>query len=586
MCVQAVEETAYLCHCTSFYTVRFSLPDRRCAQLVWASICLIVTGPVGAQGVCWAPPPVDVNVSDSAATDTLDISARGFAGVIGGTTEFTGDVSFSFRGNAISAEQASVSSDRSNIELLGSIDIESPEFAITGDDARVDRTGGEISISRAELTLLEMPARARADDIVIRSTRTISLHELHFTTCPVDDVDWELVARALEIDTDAGFGKARGVVFRFKGVPLIYLPVLSFPVDERRKSGFLTPGIAERDRTGFDLTLPYYLNLAENYDLLLEPRYMSERGVQIGSSFRYLMPATDGSLAVEYMRDDRSIDRPRLFVNFEHASSFGSHWDLNADIENVSDPAYFEDLGDSLGSISQTHLDRFVDLGYYAERWSMLTRMHQYQTIDSQIAEADRPYERKPQVYFSGAWGDRIVGFDAYAEAVDFDRSIGETGWRFDSMQELSLRFGRGGFYLTPAIGVRQTSYRIDRTPTTPARNPSRNLPVASLDTGLKFERSAGRDRTWTQTIEPRLLYVRIPYEDQSALPVFDTLIPDFNLVQLFSKFQFVGADRIADANRVSFGLTTRLFSGNGREHRQLEGNRRYESEASRLVPR
>lgn len=541
---------------------------RRRAHPLLAAAGLILASRAAAQGVCYAP--IDTDFTAAESDNRLEFLFGPDAvvgGEIGGQTEIRGGFVMRYRQGEISAEDIRYSRD-SLIEIVGTVELRSPELRVRGENAEFDRDSEVISVGEAVLDLTgENQAHASANRIIVRPDRTISLSELDFTTCPEDDIDWELVARTLEIDRDAGFGKARGVVFRFKGVPIIYLPVMSFPVDDRRKSGFLTPAIAERDRTGFDLTVPYYLNLAPNYDLLLSPRYMEDRGTQIGSHFRYLLPDGFGDLDIEYLPEDRSLDRERLFANFEHASRFGRRVELHADIENVSDSAYFEDLGDNLGTISQTHLDRFVDIAYYAPRWSVVSRVKEYQTIDTQIAPTDLPYERQPQMLFAGSWGDGLLNFESYAETVRFDRDIGETGWRFDSTQELALRFDRSGFYVTPAIAYRQTNYSLERGPTTSARSLSRGLPVTSVDSGLRFERQAGRSRSWIQTIEPRLLYVHIPYEDQSELPVFDTILPDFNLIQLFHKYQFVGGDRVADTNRISFGLTTRLIeSDSGRE--------------------
>jgi LPS-assembly protein len=158
--------------------------------------------------------------------------------------------------------------------------------------------------------------------------------------------------------------------------------------------------------------------------------------------------------------------------------------------------------------------------------------------------------------------------FDSDTELVNFDRNVGTTGWRLDSTQEVSLRFARSGMYLTPAIALRQTNYWIDNPAPGEDDTLRRGLPIGSLDMGMTFEREAvGERRTWVQTLEPRILYVRVPFEDQSALPVFDTILPDFNLVQLFRKYQFVGPDRIADTDQLSFGVTTRLIdAANGRE--------------------
>jgi LPS-assembly protein len=192
-----------------------------------------------------------------------------------------------------------------------------------------------------------------------------------------------------------------------------------------------------------------------------------------------------------------------------------------------------------------------------------------------------------PQFLFRGRWGQGPIGFESVAETTKFDRSIGETGWRFDSTQELSLRFGGVGMYLTPAAAFRQTNYRMDETGSGMARSLSRGVPIASLDSGLRFERDAGRERAWLQTIEPRLLYVRVPFEDQSDLPVFDTILPDFNLVQLFRKYQFVGADRVADTDQVSVGLTTRLIDpSTGRERvTATVGQTRYRDPRRVMLP-
>jgi len=559
--------------------------------MIAASASLIAAGPALAQGVCVSLTNEFTPTTDAAINGPLVLELMpGFSaeGEIDGPQNYSGGLCISYNEAEICAERATISADDSLIEVLGTVEVRTADFEISAENGRVDRPADELAFGRAELHLTgERPAHASAENIVARGDRTISLNELIFTTCPEDDVDWQLVAHSLDIDQAAGFGKARGVVFRFKGVPFIYLPVMTFPVDDRRKSGFLTPTLAERDRTGFDLTVPYYLNLAPNYDLLLEPRYMEDRGSQLGSRFRYLLPGSAGAVRVEYMPDDRVINDSRLFVNFTHASSFGQRVELNAYVDNVSDSTYFEDLGENLGDISQTHLERIVDLGFYADRWSMISRLQEYQTIDDQIAEIDRPHQRLPQMLFAGSWGDNLVVFDSYAEAVDFEHAVGDTGWRFDATQELSLRFGNAGYHMIPAVGFRQTNYRIDATPVATERTISRGLPVGSLDAGLRFERSTRGERSWIQTIEPRLLYVNVPFEDQSTIPVFDTVLPEFNLVQLFSKYEFVGGDRVADANRTSFGLTTRLIgASSGRERLSATiGQTRYREPRRVLLP-
>lgn len=512
--------------------------------------------------------PLDAGVErDLATSDQLDISARRFDVSPEGGAEFSEQVEVRFRQGMLSAERARYDRDSNQLDVLGSITYRDPDVVVFAENGRMNTDTEAFFFGRAGFDLPNRPARGSAEEISIDGDDMVSLSSVFFTTCPEDRMAWDLRARELELDIERGFGTARGVRLKFKGVPILYSPYFTFPIDDQRKSGFLTPNLSERDRTGIDVRVPYYVNLAPNYDLTLGPRYTSKRGVQMNGDFRYLMPRSEGQFGFSYLPDDDEVGITRRHVNLQHVSSFGRGWRLLAGVEEVSDESYFEDLGDSLSVTSQTHLNRFFDVAYAAPRWSLLTRFQNYQTIDTFIAPEDRPYERVPQMLFDGGWGDGLVGVVSTTELVKFDRDIGTTGWRLDSTQELSLRFARAGMYLTPAIGYRQTNYWLDGAVPGEDDTRDRGLPIGSIDMGLKLERDVGVRSRWIQSLEPRLLYVNRPFRDQSSLPVFDTILPDFNLVQLFRKYQFVGPDRIGDTDQISFGLTTRLIdAASGRE--------------------
>ena len=482
-----------------------------------------------------------------------------------GTSKFSGQIQVRLDDGKLTANQANYDPANQTLSIAGKVTYTDPKLQVYGEDAKLDAANKAISFSSAGFELPEHTARGSGKQILVRKSGFMSLSDVNFTTCPINQVDWELLARKLTLDTQRGFGTARGVKLKFKGIPIFYAPYFTFPISDQRKSGFLTPRFADRDRSGLDIAVPYYLNLAPNYDLTLQPRYLSKRGVQLTSRFRYLLPNSRGQFAVEYLPHDSQTNQNRQYINLQHQTDFGKYWEVKTGIEDVSDPRYFEDLGNSLSVTSQTHLNRFLDVGYFAQQWSFSTRFQNYQTIDTLLAPADEPYERVPQMQFQGDWLGRLLDFKSTTELVDFQRNIGPTGWRFDSTQELSLRFARSGMYLTPAVALRQTNYRLDQATTNGDTSLSRTLPVASLDAGLKLERN-GRRAGWLQTLEPRLLYVRIPYRDQSQLPVFDTTVPDFNLVQLFRKYRYVGPDRIGDTNQLSFGVTSRLIDTGGRE--------------------
>ncbi len=538
----------------------------------WLVLCL--ARQAVAQDLCLPPAPEFIELPPEPAaappnadnSRTIEINASQIA--VGNDQELkaSGRVEIKTREGTISAENATMKDG--DVEILGRVSFNGPDFTVYGEDAEYDGDAETLRVTGAGFDIPKRPARGSAQEITVSSNGKMSLMQVLFTTCPADNTDWELRARDINLDVNGGVGTAHGVKLAFKGVPILYAPYFTFPLNDERKSGFLTPSISERDRTGLDISVPYYLNLAQNYDLTLDPRYMSKRGIQLRSDFRYLLPTSEGALAFEYLPHDDNAQRTRRYVKFNHATEFGDHkqWSILSGIEEVSDDAYFEDLGSSLSITSQTHLDRFLDINYYAPNWSMLTRFQNYQTIDALLTDEERPYERAPQMLFTGRWLGRVLAFDSNTELVDFQRNVGVTGWRLDTTQEISLRFARGGMYLTPAVAFRGTTYSLDHVAPGGDASPSRALPITSLDMGMKFERET-TSRRWTQTLEPRLLYVQVPYRDQSALPVFDTILPDFNLIQLFRKYQFVGPDRIADTDQFSFGVTSRLIDpDSGRE--------------------
>ncbi|HEY8519789.1 MAG TPA: LPS assembly protein LptD [Gammaproteobacteria bacterium] len=544
-----------------------------------------------AQSMCLAQydPGPELLATAPADPDRLVIDAGSFELNEDATSEYGDQVEIRYRDTWISAERARYDADDNRVSALGQVTLRAPDVTVFGEDAVYDADTQRMSFARAGFDLPKRPARGSGQNIVVDGqARTLSLSSVLFTTCPPDNMAWELRANNVFLDTENGFGTARGVRLEFKGVPILYSPYFTFPIDDRRKSGFLTPDFSERDRTGFDLRVPYYVNIRPNLDLTLEPRYMSKRGTQLNTELRYLLPDTDGQLNVQLLpSDDEALGATRRYFDLQHETAFGRNWEVEAGIREVSDAAYFEDLGNSLSETSQTHLDRYVDLSYYAPYWSLRTRFQNYQTIDPAIVPEDTPYERVPQILFDGRWLGRLFAFDSATELVNFDRDVGVTGWRLDSTQEVSLRFGRPGMYLTPAVAWRHTNYWLDDTAPGQDDSLSRSLPVGSLDAGLRFERDAGEDSRWLHTLEPRLLYVNVPFEDQSQLPVFDTIVPDFNLVQLFRKYQYVGPDRIADTDQISFGVTTRLIEARtGRERLTATlGQTRYLSGQEVVLP-
>jgi LPS-assembly protein len=468
------------------------------------------------------------------------------------------------QGNRLAgADSASYNPDTLSLALEGGVRYEGPNSQIKSDSAEFSYSSGHIRFEGAEFRLQGGGARGAASGLEINQEGRLELDDVSYTTCPPGSNDWLIQAQDIDLDTEEGVGTARNVALRFQGIPILYSPYLSFPIGDARKSGILTPEFGSSGRSGRALSVPYYWNIAPNYDATLTPRLLSDRGLQFKSEFRYLKRKHDGTLKFDYLPNDDEINANRHLLDVKHRTLFGRSGRAVIDYRDVSDSRYFEDLGGSLSISSITHLNRSLRYDYHGDHLSILGRIQQYQTIDESVAPEDKPYRRMPQILVSGSWPNQALGlrygFDG--ELVYFDRDVGVTGWRFDAAPKLELPIENPGWFVTPSVILQHTSYELENVAPGQVTDPTRTLPIASLDTGLVLERAVRSSRGWIQTLEPRVLYIHIPHREQSGLPVFDTIVPDLNLVQLYRKNRFLGVDRIADTDQVSVGITSRILN-------------------------
>ncbi|MGI9335644.1 MAG: LPS-assembly protein LptD, partial [Gammaproteobacteria bacterium] len=447
--------------------------------------------------------------------------------------------------------------------------------------AKLDIVNETSDIDAASFTLIDAHARGSAERIRIASRDMMRLHGASYTTCEVEDVAWMLDAASVELDREQSEGVAHDVWVTFYGVPLFYTPYLSFPIGDERKSGLLPPRVGVSGSTGFDLTVPYYFNLAPNYDATVSVRGMTDRGVQLGAEFRYLTELGRGELSAEYLPYDRDLEKDRSAISFMHASEFATNWRAGVDFSWVSDRDYFDDLGTNLGLSSRRYLRRRAELGYDAEGWFGLARVQDFQLLDETVAPEDQPYEALPQLLVGTALPERNaeLNFAGLAEMTYFDRDDSVTGMRVDVNPSVSFPVRSAAGFLVPRADVRYTHYTLNDVAPGADASPSRFLPSFSLEGGLNFERELALfGNRFLHTVEPRLFYLYRPFDNQDDIPIFDTDEYTFTYEQLFRGDRFNGADRLGDANQLSLGLDTRLLSaGNGQELASLRvGQIRY----------
>ena len=465
----------------------------------------------------------------------------------------------------IRADQIEYDSRDTSLRTTGSIDYRDPLVHVAGEGGSYSAmAGAEFRSARFELR--QRAARGTAGALRLTPQGLIRLRAVSFTTCPADDESWQLKADRVTLDTRERLGTGRNARIDFKGVPLIYLPWVSFPLGSQRKSGFLFPGIGNTSYGGLQFSVPFYWNIAPNADLTFEPIDYSKNGVDLGGDFRLLTQRQRAELDWNYLPYDRAFHDSRSRVRVSDVVELPADFRFTMKAENVSDPFYFEHFAQGPEGTSTAFIERRATLSYRGEHWSVDGEAQQYQTIDYTLAVDDRPYARVPRIAVDAGYGfgpGELVHTGFESEVVDFQRpggAAGVTGWRADLTPAVSLDLTGPGYFVRPAVAWRATEYHLDNTAAGQPRSPSRSLPIASFDTGLMFERDSGAREQHKLTLEPRVLYLDVPYRNQDALPVFDTALPDLNPVELFRANRYVGADRVSDANQVSVGVTSRLL--------------------------
>ena len=436
------------------------------------------------------------------------------------------------------------------------------------------------------------------------------MDDASYTTCPLDEADWVMKMDELKLDYLSSLGSARQVRVEFMNTPILYAPWIDFSLDNRRKSGFLAPTYGASTERGLELMTPWYWNIAPNRDATITPRVMTRRGVQVSGEYRYLQSSYKGELIAEYLPTDQVANRDRYLTIWKHAQRFNANLAGKIDIQSVSDDNYFVDLSNQINLTSKVHLPRqgelLYDIGWLQAKGLVQT----HQTLQEPTAPVIfEPYTRLPQLNLD-LQSNQLIGnqldIGLTGEFVSFNRRLdvgpqqGVEGRRLHLNPSVSYSLQTPYATVTPKLGWLFTRYDLDDSTavqrdsmnrTTLANplgtiamplggfaNTTRSMPVFSLDTGLVLERDENYfGRGFIQTLEPRLYYLNIPHRKQDTIPVFDSVIGDLSMDRLFSENQYVGLDRINDANQLTFAITSRfLEKDNGKERMAVTLGQRY----------
>ena len=532
---------------------------------------------------------------------------------------FNGNVTLRRGDQFMGADQLTYDNQQERYVAEGSIRYQGSGMRMTADRAEGDQAKDIHTIHDLKYQLLAQRGNGGADSVILNGDIG-SLRGATYSTCPPESRHWEVRAHRIDVDTEDGMAVARGAVLRVGKVPVIYLPWFKFPTDERRRTGLLFPSISNSSRNGFDWKQPIYLNLAPNYDATISPRLMTNRGVQLGTQFRYQVEGGGGIVEGAWMPNDDLRNRDRGLFHSVAYQNLSPYWQARTSLNWISDTRYYEDFNSSLDGLSQ--YTAFSEIGVYGRGrgWDAGITADHWQLADFTLTENILPYNRMPRAYvhWERALGMRFVG-GIDAEAVRFQHPVFDAGSRMDLKPWLSLPLEGNSWFLRPTAAFRHTSYQLDdgladsiarnraiaaeaaqgrfwTTDTVPASlwqplvqgKPINSTPILSLDAGVYFDRDRRvKGKDYLQTIEPRLYYLRVPYANQDDMPLFDTQPLTFGWGQLFRDNRYSGADRQADANQLTVAVSTRMIrQSDGRERFSASlGQIRYFDESRVRIP-
>lgn len=488
--------------------------------------------------------------------------AQRISGAVDERVVLEGDAEVRRGGTVLRGDRIDYSVPDDEVTVTGHARVFRAGTIVTGPSLKLKIDAQIGSMPDASFLYAPQNGRGRCALVEFLGDDRMRLTDTTYTTCAPGDDSWWVKANRLDIDGNEQLAVGRGTSIHFLGVPIFASPYFQFPLGDRRRSGLLTPSFGVNSRLGAEVSVPYYWNIAPNLDATVTPRLMQRRGLLLANEFRYLEPTYRGTAEFDIIPNDAVYGGSRQLASLRHeyVNPIGLVGGIN--YNRVSDDRYFADFSSSIVTASQSVLPQEAYVGFNRTYWNTALRVTKNQTLQDPLAPVVKPYERVPQWTFTAHDAD-LRGFDIAlaVDATKFDHPTLETGSRVIVNPSVSYPWLAPGYYVVPKLQWSATAYSLEAAVHPGATHPTRSLPIASIDSGLVFERNArwlGQESV--QTLEPRLYYAYVPYRDQSQLPNFDSALADFNFAQLFTENIFVGGDRIAEANQTTAALVGRVI--------------------------
>lgn len=498
---------------------------------------------------------------------TIGVESRSAEILANEKAYFTGNVIIQRNGQWLSTSKATIDQQQGEILASDGITFNDGYLSVTGDSLSLDLNDDQARLYNSDYRLRNHNARGHAE-LLSLSRQDVLLQDSSFTTCPGETPAWQLRAERIQIDETSDFGEAWHARFELFNVPVLYLPYFNFPLSDARKTGLLYPTFDSSSNSGFEVEVPYYFNIAPNMDATIAPVYMSERGTMMKGEYRYLFGQNAGQFNLEYLGNDdtRIANKKRYLWHVQHSAQINQDLSFYLDATEISDDNYLNDFGSDFAGRADTHLYRVAQLDYDNENWTAQLRTEDYELI----GDYRSPYRTLPQLSINYNTGD-FTGFSAslYNELTYFQNQdqAREYSTRAHIEPSIQYRFEKPAFDTEAELSYLYTHYWQESPDTNITEEVTRTLPRARVRARLHLERAIELgDSQYRQTLSPQIQYLYVPYENQQNIGIYDTSLLQDDYHGLFRSRRFSGLDRIAEANQVTYGVSSSLFTQNERE--------------------
>lgn len=487
--------------------------------------------------------------------------------------KFTGGVTLVKQNETIIANELEINQQDATLEANGDIHFQNAGIDVFAEKFQASEKSNSTTLSDTAYQLQLNAGHGNAGSIDISGEGDISLKQSSFTTCYGETPDWLIQASEITLSADENSGVAKHARFRFFDVPLLYIPYFSFPLTNERKTGFLDPKIGTSNKNGFYFEAPYYINIAESMDATLTPNYMTKNGLRLISEFRYLSDLQSGVIDLEYLHKDENIssDDPRYLMRFQHTGTFSENFRVHVDYTTISDDNYLVDIGSKQYNSHDAYLYQIGEVSYFGEQWQASLKFQDFEVLGYNTPS----YKTEPQAEFSFVQPLNFSNatFDVYSELSRFtsqNKALQEAN-RYHVEAGFSVPLSTPAWFVNSEVRLLQTYYDQDLSQlsvpnTLLDESVSRSIPKVRMHGGINFERPMYFNTNFTQTLEPQIQYLYVPEVDQSNIGMYDTTQLQDDYYGLFRDTRYSGLDRIAAANQISWGLTTRVLDDSNSE--------------------